>query len=270
MSRTRRLRLCADDFALGPAVDRGLLALAAQGRLGALSCLASSPRWPQAATALRSLPATVQVGLHFNLTEGEPLSAGLRRHWPRLPSLRRLLALAALGQLARPALAAAIADEWTAQLERFVSEHGRPPRFVDGHQHVHALPGVRDTLLAAARRLGVPLRDTGRILGPGHALKRQIIQACGGRALHRALQAQGVAHASALLGVYDFHPRADYRVLMRGWLATLPDGALLFCHPAMGGPDAGDAIGVARQREADYLASPAFVDDLAEFGVSLY
>lgn len=42
--------LCADDFALAPGVDRGILALADAGRITALSCMAVSrqpPHWPQ-------------------------------------------------------------------------------------------------------------------------------------------------------------------------------------------------------------------------------
>ena len=56
---------------------------------------------------------------------------------------------------------------------------------------------------------------------------------------------------------------------MRAWLRAVPDGALLFCHPALGDPDAGDPIAAARQREMAYLASPDFAADLAEAGVSL-
>ena len=262
MKPSRRLGVCADDYGLGPAVDRGILALAAQGRITALSCLVTPPRWAAAGAVLQD--CTAAVGLHFNLTEGEPLSAALRQHWPRLPSLGRVIALAFLGRLP-----GALADELQAQLQRFVAVAGRAPDFIDGHQHVHALPGVRPLVLAAAQSLRLPLRNTGRVPGPGFAFKRRVIEACGGRALAAEMQARGLPAAPALMGVYDFDPRADYRALMRGWLREAPDGTLLFCHPAQGAPDAGDAIAAARQREMAYLASPAFADDLAEFGVSL-
>lgn len=259
----RRLAVCADDYGLGASVDRGILALARQGRITALSCLVTPPRWAHAGAALREPPA--RVGLHFNLTEGEPLSPALRRHWLRFPGLHHLLALAGLGRLPT----ALMADEFQAQLQRFLAAAGRAPDFIDGHQHVHALAGVRPVVLAAAQGLGVPVRSTGRVLGPGHAVKRRLIQACGGRALAVQLGQRGIVHAPALLGVYGFDPRADYRALVRGWLGAAPDGALLFCHPALGPPDAGDVIAAARQREMAYLASGAFADDLAEFGVSL-
>jgi predicted glycoside hydrolase/deacetylase ChbG (UPF0249 family) len=259
----KRLAVCADDYGLNPAVDRGILALAAQGRITATSALVTAPRWTDAGAALNG--AGIQVGLHFNLTEGEPLSASLRREWPRFPSLGRVLALAWRGRLP----AHALADEFHAQMQRFVAVAGHAPHFIDGHQHVHALPGVRLLALGAAHSLGLPLRNTGRVMGPGFAFKRRVIEACGGRALAAEMRARGIPHAPALVGAYDFGPRADYRALLRAWLWSAPDGALLFCHPALGEPDPGDAIGAARQREMAYLASPEFTADLTEFRVTL-
>jgi hypothetical protein len=262
-SAPRRLAVCADDYGLAPAIDRGILALAEQRRITALSALVTAPRWSAAGQALRD--GRVAAGLHFNLTEGEPLSPALRRHWPRLPTLGALMAQAFLGRLPT----AALAEEFQAQLQRFMAVAGRPPDFIDGHQHVHALPGIRPLALAAAQSLGLPLRNTGCVLGPAHGLKRRIIEACGGRALLTQMRARRIAHAPALVGVYAFDPRADYRGLVRGWLAQAPDGALLFCHPALGGPDPGDPIAAARAHEMAYLASADFAEDLAEFGVSL-
>ncbi len=262
MTRPRRLAVCADDYGQGAAVDRGILALAQQGRLTAFSCLVTSPRWAHAGLALPD--GGVATGLHVNLTDGEPLSPALRKHWPRFPRLGALIALAHLGRLP-----AALADEIQAQLQRFVDVTGRGPAFIDGHQHVHALPGVRPLVLAVARGLHLPVRNTGRVLGPGFPVKRRVIEACGGRLLAERLRRLGLPTATALLGVYDFDPRADYRALMRGWLREAPDGALLFCHPAEGAPDPGDTIAAARAREMAYLASDAFTADLAEFGVVL-
>lgn len=263
MTTPRRLAICADDYGQGPAIDQGILALADQGRITALSCLVTPSRWTHAGLAVRD--CATQVGLHFNLTEGEPLSPTLRRLWPRFPALGRLIIRAFLGRLPT----AALAEEFQAQLQRFVAVAGRSPDFIDGHQHVHALPGVRPIVLAAALGLAVPLRSTGQVLGPGFALKRRIIEACGGRVLAEQMRARRIVHAPALVGVYGFDPGCDYRALMRGWLATVPDGALLFCHPALGEPDPGDAIAAARANEMSYLASEAFTADLAEFGVSL-
>lgn len=257
------LAVCADDYGLHAGGDAVIADLAAAGRLTHIACLVTAPAWRGSAQRLAMLPAAVETGLHFNLSDGQPLSAALRRVWPQFPSLPRLLALAALRRLPL----AAIADEWQAQWDGFCSATGRPPQFVDGHQHVHHLPGVRDIVLAALAPLGgaVAVRNTGGLLGPGGALKRAVIRHGGGLALQAELQRRGLPHNSVLVGSYGFDD-TDYRSLLRRWLAVLPpQGGLLFCHPG----DGDDAIAAARRREAAYLGGADFVADLQQAGVSL-
>lgn len=266
---TRVLALCADDFGAGAAIDEAIVALLRQGRLSAVSCITNAPGWAAGAAALMALPAVqrgaASVGLHWNLTEGRPLSPALAARWPQLPALPRLIALAHAGRLPL----AALQTELDAQWHEFERHAGRAPAHLDGHQHVHHLPGLRRLVQALAlAEPGLRVRDTGRVRGPGFAVKRALIAATGGRALGRWLQTQGRAANRELLGVYDFR-ESDYRGLMRGWLARLPPtGALIFCHPATGDVP-GDAIAAARCREWAYLSSAAFADDLREAGVRL-
>lgn len=273
----RVLAVCADDFGLTPAISRGIAQLAQRGRLTAVSCLTNGSHWAGSAALLAELPASVDRGMHFNLTEGEPLSAELRRRWPRLPSLPRLIAAAHLRRLPLHE----IACEWQAQWQRFIDGTEAAPRFVDGHQHVHHLPGIRELILAhlATLRSPVAVRNTGRTAGPGAAIKRQLIESTGGRRLQQLLREARVEHNGALLGVYGFND-PDYRGRMVRWLAAAPaTGGLLFCHPAAvadstldtgaSGPGAPDAIAPARLREAAYLGSTNFADDLACAGISL-
>ena len=261
----RRLDLCADDFGLTPALSASLAELAGRGRLSSLSCLVAAPHWKAAAPRLAALAGRVSIGLHFDLTEGEPLSSELRAVWRRPPALTALIARSHLRRLPL----AAVAAEWRAQLDAFVQATGRAPDHVDGHQHVHHLPGVREIVLAGVGALRpTPLvRCTGRVGGPGFALKRALIEHTGGRALARELARRRVPHNTALLGCYDFEA-TDYRALMRAWLAAAPAaGGLLFCHP--GPAEANDPIAAARAREHAYLAGDAFPSDLAEAGVEL-
>ena len=264
----KTLALCADDYGQSAAVNAGVLRLCEARRLTAVSCLANGPAWRTGAAALVRLgdpsAGAPGLGLHFNLTEGEPLSPALRRVWPRLPSLPSLIALAHLGRLPLDA----VGEELNAQLQAFEQATGRAPSHLDGHQHVHHLPGVRGQVLALLpHRPGLRVRDTGRVRGAGHALKRLLIEGTGGRALSAALRACTRQANTELRGVYDFR-RADYRGLMQRWLADLPaEGALIFCHPGEAAP--GDAIAAARVRELVYLGSPAFAEDLAAAGASL-
>lgn len=262
MSQVRRLAVCADDFGDSRALSRTVVGLAQRGRLTAVSCLSSGLAWRESAPMLGCLPEDTLRGLHFNLTLHSPRSADLRRCWPQMPALPALLLKAA----ARVLPLEAIGAEWRAQWDAFICSTGRTPDFIDGHQHVHHLPGVREVIL---RQLPpeVAVRNTGRLCGPDFAFKRAVIAASGGRRLKSLLEGRGLPHNTVLVGVYDFR-HEDYRGLVRGWLQGLPAaGALLFCHPGDG--DSDDPIAPARRREARYLASSDFVEDLQSAGVTL-
>jgi chitin disaccharide deacetylase len=265
---TRVLMLCADDFGLDTGISIAIARLARAGRLNAVSCISTGAGWPADAAWLGGLPATVNLGLHFNLTHGRPLSRRLAQVWPMLPSLPRLTAQAHLGLLPRAALRA----EFHAQLSAYVQVIERPPSFIDGHQHVHHLPVVRNIILDAVEHIQpMPaLRSTAPVQGAGAGLKRWLIEHTGGRGLRRELRRRVIAHNRALLGVYDFQD-TDYRTLMQGWLACLPnEGGLLFCHPGgVASIDARDPIGAARVRELTYLGSEDFALDLAAADVTL-
>ena len=265
---TRRLALCADDFGATREICEGIVELARSKRITAISCLSNADHWRLGAGMLDSLGSDTEVGLHFNLTEGRPVSPDLGRLWPRFPALPVLIAATHLGRVPRATLRA----EFDAQLDAFASAAARRPDFVDGHQHVHHLPGVRGALLDAVAgwEPKPAVRNTGRVLGPGYRIKRALIEATGGRALQRGLARAGIPHNAALTGVYDF-AESEYRALMRGWLASVPiEGALLFCHPGAPPEAAGaDPIAAARVREYHYLRSSAFLEDVADAGVAL-
>ncbi len=277
---SKSLALCADDYGRSPAIDRGILQLAQAGRLTDVSCLVNGPRWPQAGRELAALAAVrqgrVRTGLHFNLTEGRPLSPELAGLWPQFPSLEALIVDAHLQRLPQAALAAELQAQWRA----FEQARGKAPSHVDGHQHVHHLPQVRPALLALlAPRADIRVRHTGRVQGPGYLVKRLLIEGTGGRALGRQLVALQRQANTRLYGVYDF-VQPDYRSLMQRWLADLPEaGSLVFCHPgaapsaqeaADSAPDtAPDPIAAARVRELAYLASDDFKADLQAADVRL-
>lgn len=268
------LALCADDYGASHGVCEGILELIGSGRLSATSVLAGGPAWPGRAAELAALSAVregrVQVGLHFNLTEGSPLSPALAAQHPQGFGLGELIVKAHVRRLPVPALTA----EWRSQWQAFVQAFGRAPDYVDGHQHVHHLPQVREVVLSELMPVGTPaVRATGHLCGPGHGFKRWVIEASGGAALQRQLQRLKWRHNTTLWGAYDF-VEPDYRGLMRQWLHQMPaQGALLFCHP--GCPTTGpldghsDPIAAAREREWRYLRSDAFAEDLQEMGVRL-
>lgn len=268
--------LCADDYGLSPEIDAGILQLLRQQRLGAVSCLVGAPRWTDAAVSLARFAGRVDIGLHLNLTHAFP-------GWPawRLPGiiLRAGLHLLPVAQLER---------DIGRQVEAFELAMGRLPDYLDGHQHVHQLPQVREVLLRqidrhwpGARKPWVRLSWSRRWRGA----KAALIGALGAGQLRWRLREEGILCNPDFAGVYSLSPAADYRRLMQYWLTDLAPGGLIMCHPGRlplssgdqaarhwGGALAGAAIGghlslaLARQHELEYLCGSEFESDCRSAG----
>jgi predicted glycoside hydrolase/deacetylase ChbG (UPF0249 family) len=250
--------LCADDYAQHQGIDDAVCALLAQQRLTAVSCMSGAPRWlGEAAPRLREFAACADVGLHLNLTE----SFGARG-----ASLAALIVGACSRSIDKQALRAS----FERQFDAFEAGMGSAPDFIDGHQHVHQLPRVREVLFELiARRYGARkpwVRNTLAGAGVGGA-KQALLMLLGGRVLARRLAAAGIPTNAGFAGVYGFDTD-DYAGRFDRWLAGARDGTLLMCHPAASGC-AGDPIGRQRQVEYRFLRSDAFTSMLAARRVRL-
>ncbi|HEY7645907.1 MAG TPA: ChbG/HpnK family deacetylase [Hyphomicrobiales bacterium] len=258
----RRLILNADDYAMDAAVDDAILALAERKIVTAASAMVLSPRWREAAAALS--PRPVDIGLHFDLTS--PFTTDLYGS-----RLARLIADSHARRLPDAQLRRAV----EAQLDLFEDAVGRPPDFVDGHQHVHQLPGVRTALVEAlARRYGRSVGRIGvRICKPRRwrGMKAEVIGALGARRLASLATRRGHAINSDFVGVYDFSGDARLSAEWKRWLATLHGEApLAMCHVAVTGPaPEDDPIREKRLKEFAWLASNEFQELCAESSVTL-
>lgn len=248
-TRLRRLCICADDFGLHPAINDAVLVLVAMGRLQATSAMVGAPAWASGAAALASIDAAqLDVGLHLDLTE-YPLTVPARSlaGW-LLQGLRDVNVLL---------------REVHAQFDAFEQALGRMPAYVDGHQHVHQFPGVRDALLTALTTRYPGQHPWLRSTQPGGGgLKPFVIDALGRRGLARHALALDFPQNRRLLGVYGFDGDAQrYRQHVDAWLDAAQDGDLLMCHPALARVP-GDAIAMARCQEFRVWSDPALSSSL--------
>ena len=261
--------LCADDYGLAPGVGSAIRELIERGRLSATSCMTTSPHWPAEAALLRPLRGAADIGLHLTLTDHRPLGP-MAKLAPggRLPGLGRLIALALAGRLDRDEVAA----EAGRQLDRFEAEFGGPPDHVDGHHHVHLLPGVREAVIALFRRRlpsGAWLRHCDEplpsVLRIGVATPRALLIS----ALGAGLRAEGLPGNNGFRGVRSFRERAPYEALFRRFVAGLKPGGLVMCHPAVADAALRAADPVCGQREEEYrfLASDDAARAMAEAGL---
>ncbi|MFL9711355.1 ChbG/HpnK family deacetylase [Methylobacillus sp. Pita1] len=257
------LIISADDYAQGPAIDHGILDLIRMGRLTATSCLSLSPRWREAAAAITpEVRQQADIGLHLDFTT---YSLPVRHPHPQLV-MRSLLK-----SLDPQQLKATIAQ----QLDAFEREMNSAPDYVDGHQHVHQLPQVRDALLDELQSRYAGKLPWIRISHPAHdGVKGWVISALGSWAMRKQALSRGFAVTDTLLGVYAFDSSAaTYQKQLRRWLAMagkeIGAGRLcaLMCHPGLAGTDGTDPIRQARPIEYEVFSGPGFAGMLQELDV---
>jgi predicted glycoside hydrolase/deacetylase ChbG (UPF0249 family) len=257
----RALILCADDFGLSDCISAAIADLAWMKRLSAISCMAVLDAWPRQARRLNGLGRDVAVGLHLVLSDERPLGCmPLLAPAGRMPGADPLTAAALLGR----APLIEIGEEVNRQFDAFEAERGAPPDFVDGHQHVHMLPGVRAIVIDVVRRRAPNawIRDCADTLPaiasrpfPVRALRSGLLSA----GLRRLTDQAGVRTNLSFAGYYDF--RADYGALFPRFLRGAGAAHLVMCHPGAGRA-CGDRIAEARIRESEWLRSRAFEEAL--------
>jgi predicted glycoside hydrolase/deacetylase ChbG (UPF0249 family) len=258
----RSLAVCADDFGMHQDVDGAILDLVAQRRVTTVSCMVGGASWRQQGPRLAARPReALETGLHFDLTLS-PLGPVRAQPLPLLigKAFARALSLSALR------------EQVERQLDAFEQVMQRAPDHVDGHQHVHQLPGVREALLGTLLRRypgKLPwLRSTRP--APRATLKAYIIDALGGAQLRRAAARAAFDTSARLLGVHDFRTdAAGYAELLSGCLRDCRDGDVLMCHPGWSPGAATDPLRAMRVTEWRVLSGDAFGQLMARERVTL-
>jgi predicted glycoside hydrolase/deacetylase ChbG (UPF0249 family) len=263
----KQLIIHADDFGLTPGVTRGILEAHAAGIVTSTSVMVGTPGWADAADRLRA-GTTLDVGLHFNLLVGRPLTTARTIADRRTGAFLRLAALVARALTGRldpdEVRAECAAQLWQLQATGVRVTH------IDSHRHTHPLPGVWAAVQAVAAHAGLAVRvpaerwRTARTRGVGAQLHRAAVSASawrGGGAPPR-VQFTGLT----LDGGRDFEA---------GVLRTLngigPGVTELMVHPGYVEPAlaAVDGYTWQRERELRALLGPAVATRLGRGDVRL-
>jgi predicted glycoside hydrolase/deacetylase ChbG (UPF0249 family) len=277
LSAPRRIWLCADDYGISAAVNVAIRDLVVRRRLNATSVMVVAPSFHRSeASALAALnrgEKRVAIGLHLTLTAPfRPLSDAYEplRDGTFFP-LGETLMRAFLRRLDPDALAREIAQ----QLKMFIHMFGHAPDFIDGHQHVHLFPQVREAVLALAKTSAGEawLRQCGRASPQRFSIadrKAWLLDRLSRQFRERA-HALGVRTNPAFAGAYEFRDDADFAKLFAGFLDQLPDGSLIMCHPGFVDAELQrlDPLTTLREREYAFLCGDAFPELLANHGIAL-
>ena len=145
----KNLIVSADDLGWTEGVNRGIAEAHRNGIVTSASLLANGAAFASGVELARSTPG-LGVGVHLNLSDGELVAslvndAGEFEGGPE--SL--LLRIAKRGVARRE-----VEQEWDAQIEK-VRDAGIQPTHLDGHKHVHMLPGLFEIALRLAKRHGI-------------------------------------------------------------------------------------------------------------------
>lgn len=264
----KKIILCADDFGQSQAISEGILNLASQGRLSAISCMVNGPAWEAQCAKLRKYDE-IGMGLHLNFTHGEPLSQEWQQHVGEVFSGLTTLLLKSIPPKV-------IHAEIKAQILKFKQELSIWPQFIDGHQHVHQLPSVAKELIQTVQYLNFKpwfrtTYDFHKVLShPLVSLKQWALCILGGSQWHRRLNELGYSHNLDFSGDYRFTGRPHYQHLMHEFLQRIGDRGLIMCHPGLEDVESGDdPIAAYRLYEFEYLMSEDFIQDLDYFQIEL-
>ena len=151
----KNLIVNADDLAWTDGVNRGIRDAFRGGIVTSTSLLANGAAFPEAVKVAKSAPR-LGVGVHLNLSDGVPIADresvtsllnddGDFTDGPESLLLKRARRRLVLDEVEK---------EWDAQIQK-VRDSGIRPTHLDGHKHVHMLPGLFEIALRLARKHGI-------------------------------------------------------------------------------------------------------------------
>jgi predicted glycoside hydrolase/deacetylase ChbG (UPF0249 family) len=241
----KNLIVNADDLGWTAGVNRGIVEAHRRGLVTSTSLLANGQAFAAAAEISRSYPE-LGIGVHLNLSDGPPTAPacevnGLLGKSGEMEDTPEGLMMKIAGRMLRMD---EVEREWAAQVEK-VRDAGIHPSHLDGHKHVHMLPGLFEVALRVAkeykiRAIRVAHEDSTlrAALSTGGQSKvvvlKQGVQARGLKLLAR--DARDIAKHAGIATTNYFCGIAQTGVLTREglerMLEILPEGTTeLICHP---------------------------------------
>lgn len=283
----KNLIINADDLGWTDGVNRGILDAFRGGIVTSTSVLANGAAFAEAVKTAKSAPR-LAVGVHLNLSDGAPTAD--RERVTSLLNDDGAFADGPEGLLLKRARGVLVLDEveeeWDAQIQK-VRDAGIRPTHLDGHKHVHMLPGLFEIGLQLAKKHGIEairvsleessLRTALAFGSQDRAgvVMKQGVQARGLKLLARSARKQaarmGIATADYFCGIAQ-----TGELTLKGvgqLLKNLPEGTTeLMCHPGYADEalqKTETRLQASRQKELEILTDTRIRNLVASQGIRL-
>ena len=153
----KQLIVNADDLGADQARNAGIFEAINAGIVTSVSLIANASATNDAIGRLLSIERRIiSIGLHFNISEGAPLSKGLKRLIAANGNfLGKKTAHQLLSRSGDAELEDEIREEFSAQASVLLNA-GITLDHMDGHQHVHVFPGALRVMLEETKNRGIP------------------------------------------------------------------------------------------------------------------
>jgi len=283
----KNLIVNADDLGWTDGVNRGIEEAHRRGLVTSTSLLANGRAFAGAIAIAAGNPG-LGIGVHLNLSDGPPMAPA--DSVPRLLSPAGELdggpekQLLKIAQRDLPPLE--VEREWEAQIAKIRST-GIEPTHLDGHKHVHMLPGLFELALRLAKKHGIGAirishedSKLRRALSSGHTRNKSVLikQGAQARALKLlASDARQLARRAGILTTDYFCGIAQTGTLTREGverlLEVLPEGTTeLMSHPGYLDADLKETptrLQASRQMELAILTDAGIRKVVATQGIRL-
>ena len=249
----KQLIVNADDFGLSNLVNKGILHCFNHGILSSTSLMANSEGFENATEIAKKFK--LKVGVHLNLTTGKSLTKQSSLTGPNNSFLKHNIKMILLRKINLND----VKNELKMQIER-VNDYGLRPTHLDGHQHVHILPGVVNIIIELAKEFNIkkvrlPFQTQTFIRT---SFKRRII---GLIINHYALKAKKCFQKNSLKFPEHFYGLYETGSLntekLKNFIINLNDGITeIMCHPGYHDPNLKLKLKSERVTELKALTSP--------------
>ena len=276
MNNIVNLSICADDFGITENVSSAIVKLIKKERITETSCIVISDSFKNDSKTLINFKNQIGIGLHLTLTDFKAFnrlkSLTINN---KMPGFNKLLKSSIIKKI----VPEEIETEINFQLDVFENSLGFMPNFIDGHQHVHQLPIVRDCLVKVVKQRyseGLPwvrnsYDEMFKILKRNVSILKTISIGLFGKKLKEVAETNYIKSNDGFSGIYSFSNKIPYENLFKKFILNIKDNHLLMVHPGHSDEKLSkiDPVTTSRDIEYEFLSSDNFLNLLNNRNITL-